>query len=87
MVKYMPEPGLDILWGQDPKCAVLRSFNCVQLFATPWTVDYQAPLSIGFSWEEYWTGLPCPPPGDLPDAAMEPVSSFISCIASRFFTC
>ena len=47
--------------------AVLSSFSCVQLFATPWTVARQAPLSIGFSRQEYWNGLSCPPPGDLPD--------------------
>ena len=61
--------------------------SCVRLFEAPWTVDSHAPLTMGFSRQEYWTGLPCPPPGDLPDAGMEPVSSFISCIASRFFTC
>ena len=45
---------------------VLSCFSCVQLFATPWTVALQAPLSIGFSRQEYWNGLSCPPPGDLP---------------------
>ena len=44
-------------------------------FATPWTVALQAPLSMGFSRQEYWTGLPCPSPGDLPDPGMEPGSS------------
>ena len=39
----------------------------VRLSATPWTVAHQAPLSTGFSRQEYWSGLPCPPPGDLPD--------------------
>ena len=43
-----------------------------QLFATPWTVTYQAPLSMGFSRQEYWSGLPFPSPGDLPDAGIEP---------------
>ena len=45
---------------------VLSCFNCDQLSATLWTVARQAPLSMGFSWQEYWSGLPCPPPGDLP---------------------
>ena len=54
--------------------AVLSSFSCVQLFATPWTVALQAPLSIGFSRQEYWGGLPCPPPGDLPDPGIKLVS-------------
>ena len=46
---------------------VLICFSCVQLSATPQTVAPQAPLSMGFSMQEYWSGLPCPPPGDLPD--------------------
>ena len=41
--------------------------SCIWLFATPWTIAHQAPLSMGFSRQEYWSGLPCPPPGDLPD--------------------
>ena len=44
------------------------------LFATIWTVASQAPLSMGFSRQEYWSGLPCPPPGDLPDPGMKPTS-------------
>ena len=44
---------------------VLSHFSHVWLFVTPWTVAYQAPLSLGFSKQEYWSGLPCPPPGDL----------------------
>ena len=43
----------------------------VKLFATPWTVAHQAPLSMGFSRQEYWTGLPCPLPGDLPKQGIE----------------
>ena len=46
----------------------------VQLFATPWTVAHQAPLSMGFSRQEYWTGLPCPLPGDLSNQEIEPSS-------------
>ena len=42
--------------------------------ATPWTVAHQAPLTLGFSRQAYWSGLPCPPPGDLPDPGMEPRS-------------
>ena len=45
----------------------VKSLSRVQLFATPWTVAYQAPLSMGFSRQEYWSGLPFPSPGDLPD--------------------
>ena len=46
----------------------------VRLFVTPWTRARQAPLSMGFSRQEYWSGLPFPPPGDLPDPGIEPVS-------------
>ena len=52
----------------------LSHFICVGLFETPWTVAHQAPLSMGFSWQEYCSGLPCPPPGDLPDPGTEPES-------------
>ena len=45
-----------------------------RLFATPWTVAYLASLSMGFSWQEYWSGLPCPSPGDLSDPRIEPTS-------------
>ena len=44
----------------------------VRLFATPWTVAYQAPQSMEFSRQEYWSGLPFPSPGNLPDPGMEP---------------
>ena len=50
---------------------MLSRFNHVQLFATPWTVVCQAPLSTGFSRQEYWSGWPCPPPGDLPDPGIK----------------
>ena len=51
---------------------MLRCFSHVQYFATPWTLAHQASLSLGFSRQEYWSGLPCPPPGDLPDLGTEP---------------
>ena len=46
--------------------------SLVRLFATPWTAVYQAPLSMGFSKQEYWSGLPFPFPGDLPNPGIEP---------------
>ena len=52
----------------------VRSLSRVRLFATPWTVAYQAPPSTGFSRQEYWSGLPFPSPGDLPDPGIEPGS-------------
>ena len=48
--------------------------SCVWFFATPWTVECQALLSLGFFREEYWSGLPCPPPGDLPYPGIKPTS-------------
>ena len=53
---------------------VLSRFSRVRLFVTLWTVACQAPLSMGFSRQEYWSGLPRPPPGDLPDPGLEPGS-------------
>ena len=47
-------------------------------FVTPWTVAHQAPLSTGFPRQEYWSGLPFPPPGDLPDPGIEPTSPILS---------
>ena len=58
----------------------------VQLCAILWTVALQAPLSMGFSRQEYWSGLPCPPPGDLPDAGIQPVSLMSPELAGGFFT-
>ena len=53
---------------------VLSRFICVRLFAAPWTVARQAPLSMGFSRQEHWNESPCPPPGVLPDPGIEPAS-------------
>ena len=52
----------------------MKSLSRVRLFATPWTVAHQAPLSMGFSGQEYWSGLPFPSPGDLPNPGIEPGS-------------
>ena len=49
----------------------VKSLSCVRLFATPWTVAYQAPPPMGFSRQEYWSGLPFPSPEDLPDPGIE----------------
>ena len=50
---------------------MLSWFSCVRPFVTPWTIAHQASLSMGFSRQEYWSGLLCPPPGDLPDSGIE----------------
>ena len=55
-------------------------------FRSPGTVAHYAPLSMGFSREEYWSGLPFPTPGDLPDSGMEPMSPASPALAGRFFT-
>ena len=62
---------------------VLSHFSHVQLCVTPWTVDHQASLSMEFSRQEYWSGLPFPSPGDLSDPGIKPVSP---ALAGRFFT-
>ena len=51
-----------------------RSLSRVRLIAAPWAVAHQVPLSMGFSRQEYWSGLPCLPTGDLPNPEIEPVS-------------
>ena len=51
------------------------SHSVISNFVTPWTVAHKLPLSIGFSKQEYWSGLPFPSPGDLPDPGIEPRSS------------
>ena len=56
---------------------LLSCFSHVQLFVTPWTAGHQVPLSMGFSKQEYWSGLPIPSPGD---------QTHVFCIAGRFFT-
>ena len=65
---------------------VLSHFSHAQLHAFLWTVVWQAPLSIGFSRQEYWSELPCPPPGDLPDPGIEPESLESPVLAGGFFT-
>ena len=73
-------------------CMCAQLLSCVQLFATPWTVAHQAPLSKGFSWQNYWRELLFPSLGDLPDPDQiwfdtdQICVSHVSCIAGRFFT-
>ena len=68
-------------------CAcMLNCLSRVRLCATLRTVAYQTPLSMGFSRKEYWSGLPCPPPGDLPSTLTEPSSLRSPALAGRFFT-
>ena len=64
-------------------CAVV---SVVSHSAAPWTVNCQAPLSMGFSRQEHRSGLPCPPPGDLPDPGIEPVSLTSRALTGGFLT-
>ena len=63
---------MDESWGH--QFSSVQSLSCVRLFTTPQTAARQAPLSMGFSRQEYWSGWPCPPPGDLPDPRIKPWS-------------
>ena len=64
---------------------LLSRFSRVQLFVKLWNVARHAPLTMGFSRQEYWNGLSCPPPGDLPDPGIEPVSLMSPALEGRFF--
>ena len=64
---------------------LLGHFSRIWLCATPWTAAYQAPLSMEFSRKEYWSGLPCPPPDDLPGLEIEPASPATPALAGRLF--
>ena len=71
MSEAFPIPFLTLI---TMKSSELKSLSRVRLFVTPWTVAYQAPPSMGFSRQEYWSGLPFPSAGDLPDPGIEPRS-------------
>ena len=85
----LPNPGIEpssltspawqtaLLLLVPPQFSSVQSLSHVQLFATLWTVAHQAPLSTGFSRQECWSGLPCAPPGNLPDPGIEPVSLYV----------
>ena len=65
---------------------MLSHFTHVWLFASLWTEALQAPLSVGFSRQKWWSGLPCPPLGDLPDPGIKPASLTSPTLAGGFFT-
>ena len=84
---------LSMVSDLDPRLKTKRHTVCVvcmlsrvRLFVTLWTAAHQAPLSLGFSRQEDWSGLPCPPPWDRPDPGIEPVSLKSPALASRLFT-
>ena len=61
---------------------VLSSFSVFQLYATLWTVAHQTSLSVKFFQKDYWSGFPCPTPGDLPDPGIKPMS-YVACIGRQ----
>ena len=65
---------------------MLSCFSHFQLFVTLWTVACQGPLSMGFSRQEYWSGLPCPSPGDLPNPGIEPASLMSPALAGELLS-
>ena len=78
---WSPNPEGDCLRG----VCVLSCFSRVCLLVTPWTAACQAPLSMGVSRQEYWSGLPCSPPEDLPDPGIKSVSFMSPVLAAGFF--
>ena len=64
---------------------MLSHFSSIQLFVTLWTVAHQVHLSMRFSWQDYWSGLPFSTPGDLPDPGISPESLVSAALAGGFF--
>ena len=73
-------------WHAAVRASILSHFSRVQLFVTLGTIARQASLSMGFSRHEYWSELPCPPPGDLPNLGIKPVPLMSPVLSGRFFT-
>ena len=72
-------PGFKRFWNQERECWAKSLQSCPTLLDTSHGLARQAPLSVGFSRQEYWSGLPCPPPRALPDPGTEPASLYVSC--------
>ena len=89
-VRVMPKVFVRLLLSPSSyfllRAYMLRHFSHARLFVTPWTVACHVSLSVGFSRQEYWSMLPCPPAGDLPDPGVEPVSLVSPALAGGFFT-
>ena len=77
------QPSGDVFWKRSEKVQVLVTQSCLTLCDPMDHGARQAPLSMGFSGQEYWSGLPVPPAGDLPDPGIEPASP---ALAGKFFT-
>jgi len=80
---------MDLCWQSNVSYFLILLLSClssVNLFVNTWTIAHKAPLSMRFSRQEYESGLPCPPPGDLPDQGIKPVSLMSPALAGGFFT-
>ena len=75
-----------IYWLYHSSACMLSRFSHFWLFAALWTVSYQTPLSMRFSRQEYWSGLPCLPPRDLPGPGIEPMTLMSPALVGEFFT-
>ena len=83
VTKDLKSPNGDFHFAPLPLCLLLLLLSLCNSFVTPWAIAHQATLSMGFPRQEYWSGLPCLPPGDLPYPRIEPVSP---ALAGGFFT-
>jgi len=84
--KGLHTPARLYLWEKESEHYTCMHAKLLQLCLTPWTVAHQAPLSMGFFRQEYWSGLPCPPPGDLPNPGDKCTSLTAPALAGGFFT-
>ena len=82
LISLLTQHGFYSPWWQS-LTFMLSRFSCVRLFVTPWTVAHQVPLSMGFSRQEYWSGLPCSPPGESSRPRDRSLVSSVSCIGRR----
>ena len=82
----MQETRVQFLGWEDPLQKEMATHSNILAWRIPWTVACQAPLFMGFSWQEYWSGLPFPPPGDPPDLRIKPSSPGSPVLSGGFFT-
>ena len=83
-MQEMQETWVQSLGQEDPLEVDMATHSGILAWKTPWTVAYQAPLSREFSRQEYWSRLPFPTPGDLPDPGIEPKSLASPALAGKF---
>ena len=85
-LRYLPNVEKQLVYYCIILACMVSHFSSVQHFATLWTAALQAPLSMGFSRQAYWSGLPFPSPGDLPDPGIKPTSLISPALAGGFFS-